>query len=84
MNSKQFKTLTRVHIDPVLKDIRWHDIEVLLCAVGAQLIEGSGSRVRFRSGGLLATFHRPHPGKDAKPYQVRDVRIFLEKIGVRA
>ncbi len=29
----------------------------------------------------MITFHRPHPRKEAKPYQVRDARKFLEQIG---
>lgn len=45
-------------------------------------IEGSGSRVRFELNGVIGTFHRPHPQKEAKPYQVRDARAFLEKVGV--
>jgi hypothetical protein len=28
-------------------------------------------------------FHRPHPAKEAKRYQVREVRNFLTRIGVR-
>ena len=33
---------------------------------------------------FVATFHRPHPAKEAKPYQVvRDARIFLESAGVK-
>jgi hypothetical protein len=30
-----------------------------------------------------ATFHRPHPKKEAKPYQVRDARRFLEEAGIK-
>ena len=33
--------------------------------------------------GVVARFHRPHPAKEAKRYQVRDAREFLEKIGVK-
>ena len=51
-------------------------------ALGAEVSEGRGSRVRFMIKGVVATFHRPHPAKEAKPYQVRDVRKFLETIGV--
>jgi hypothetical protein len=54
----------------------------LLVAAGAKTVEGRGSRVRFVCGKVVATFHRPHPGKEAKPYQVRDARAFLEAIGV--
>lgn len=47
------------------------------------LVEGSGSRVRFELNGVVATFHRPHPAKEAKPYQVRDARRFLEQAGIK-
>nr|WP_150787981.1 type II toxin-antitoxin system HicA family toxin [Pseudomonas fluorescens] len=57
-------------------------IESLFGAVGAKTIEGNGSRVRFELNGVVATFHRPHPDKEAKPYQVRDARAFLEQAGV--
>ncbi|WP_268807363.1 type II toxin-antitoxin system HicA family toxin [Tepidimonas taiwanensis] len=58
-------------------------IEALLIAVGCTVIEGRGSRVRFAFGDKVATFHRPHPAKEAKPYQVEDARTFLERIGVK-
>jgi hypothetical protein len=50
--------------------------------LGADRIEGRGSRVAFFLNGQRADFHRPHPGKEAKPYQVRDARAFLELAGV--
>ncbi|TAL55894.1 MAG: type II toxin-antitoxin system HicA family toxin [Pandoraea sp.] len=31
----------------------------------------------------MDAFHRPHPAKEAKPYQVRDARQFLENAGVK-
>ena len=82
MNSKQRKTLQRVFSDPVSSNIAWKDIESLLVAAGAKVIEGSGSRVRFVKSDNISTFHRPHPKKEAKPYQVRDARLFLIQIGV--
>lgn len=82
MNSKQRKTLIAVFSDPVPKTVAWADIENLLLAVGAVPIEGRGSRVRFVFGDKVGTFHRPHPGKEAKEYQVRNAREFLEHIGV--
>ncbi len=57
--------------------------ERLLVSVGCKLIEGDGSRVRFEKDEHVATFHRPHLAKEAKRYQVRDARQFLENIGVR-
>lgn len=83
MNSKHRKTLAAVFAHPVSGAIDWVAIENLLLAVGARPIEGRGSRVRFEKNGEVATFHRPHPAKEAKRYQVRDERDFLERIGVR-
>lgn len=83
MNSKHRKTLEAVFSDPVSGTIQWTAVENLLLAAGAQLIEGRGSRVRFEKNGVVATFHRPHPAKEAKRYQVRDARDFLDQIEVR-
>lgn len=83
MNSKHRKTLLAVFSSPAPSGISWADIESLLIAAGAELVEGRGSRVRFACKGEVATFHRPHPAKEAKRYQVRDARAFLERIGVK-
>ena len=61
MTGKQRKTLTAVFHDPVSGTIEWAAIEGLLIAVGARVIEGRGSRVRFEKDGEVETFHRPHP-----------------------
>jgi hypothetical protein len=82
MNSRQRRTLAAVFANPVKANIAWADIESLLVAVGCRIIEGSGSRVRFECKGVIATFHRPHPTKEAKRYQVRDAREVLQKLGV--
>lgn len=83
MNSRHRKTLAVVFADPVSGTLEWADVESLLLAAGARLIEGRGSRVRFEKDGEVATHPRPHPAKEAKRYQVRDVRDFLEQIGIR-
>ncbi|RBH54101.1 type II toxin-antitoxin system HicA family toxin [Pseudomonas sp. MWU13-2860] len=62
--------------------MEWARIESLFGAVGAKTIEDNGSRVRFELNDAVGTFHRPHPDKEAKPYQVRDARAFLEQAGV--
>jgi len=82
MNRKNRKTLTAVFCEPVPATLEWSRIEALFKAAGALTIEGHGSRVRFELNGVVATFHRPHPRKEAKPYQVRDARRFLEQAGV--
>ncbi len=81
MNGKQRRTLAAIFAEPVSGTIEWSAIESLLLAVGCKMIEGSGSRVRFERLGLVASFHRPHPQKEAKRYQIRDARDFLTKLG---
>ena len=83
MNATHRKTLAAVFAEPVSVSLEWRRIEALLVAIGCRVIEGNGSRVRFEKNGQIATFHRPHPAKEAKPYQVRDARKYLEDIGVR-
>ena len=82
MNNRHRKTLDAVFSEPVPRNIEWRRIEALFAAVGCEMIEGSGSRVAFRQGKLRADFHRPHPAKEAKPYQVRAAREFLEKLEI--
>ena len=82
MHSTHRKTLERVFSEPVPHNLEWKRIESLLLAIGCELIEGQGSRVGFKLGDLRADFHRPHPGKEAKPYQVRTAREFLRKLEV--
>lgn len=83
MNKKHQKTLEAIFATPVPSTLEWKRIEALFVALGAQVIEGRGSRVRFELHGIIATFHRPHPQKEAKPYQVRDARNFLEQAGIK-
>jgi len=82
MNNKPRKTLAAVFTDPVSGTVEWSAIEKLLVAAGVRVIEGNGSRVRFEKDGEVETFHRPHPAKEAKRYQVRAARTFLERIGI--
>ncbi len=84
MNKAQRRTLEAIFSRPVPVTLEWRRIESLFLALGAQIVEGDGSRVRFLLNGVIATFHRPHPKRDAKPYQVRDARVFLESAGVNA
>ncbi len=84
MNSKHRKTLELVFAKLTPATLEWARIEALLIAAGAQTVEGDGSRVRFILNNVVGTFHRPHPAKEAKPYQVKDARLFLEQAGITA
>lgn len=82
MNGKHVRTLRSIFARPTPANIEWAAVEALLVAVGCEVIEGSGSRVRFVFKGHVESFHRPHPEKEAKRYQVRQARDFLAQIGV--
>ncbi|MDH1007924.1 type II toxin-antitoxin system HicA family toxin [Pseudomonas nicosulfuronedens] len=82
MNARQRRTVELIYSLPVPASLEWLRIESLLISLGAQVVEGHGSRVRFELNGIIATFHRPHPTKEAMPYQVRDARALLEQAGV--
>jgi len=68
--------------NPIQADIQWTDIESLLVALGAELSEGKGSRIRVKLNGTRAVFHRPHPKKNTDKGAVNSVRRFLENAGV--
>ena len=83
MNNKQRSTLKAIFTNPVPANLEFKRIESLFLALGAKLIEGDGSRVRFVLNNVVVSFHRPHPHKEAKPYQVRDARSFLKQAEVK-
>jgi len=82
MNNKQRQTLAKIFEQPERSDIAWVDIEKLFEALGAEVVEGKGSRVRVFLKGRKAVFHRPHPAKETNKPTVRSVRRFLKEIGV--
>ena len=83
MNAAQRKTLQAIFERPTRADVRWSRIEGLIRAFGGEVTEGRGSRVRFRLGDRVATFHGPHPDRDAGKATVEDVRRFLENAGFK-
>lgn len=81
MTAKHQRTLKRVYQRPERGDIPWQDIESLFVALGGELSEGRGSRVRVALQGVRAVFHRPHPRKEANKATVKSVRRFLSEAG---
>ena len=83
MNKKQRQTLTAIFALPVRSDIKWTDIESLFKALGADLSQGRGSRVRVSLNGIKAVFHEPHPEKETNKGAVKAVREFLTNAGIK-
>lgn len=82
VNKKQRQTLNRIFEKPERSDIPWADIESLFIALGAEISEGRGSRVRVAVKDVRAVFHRPHPERFTDKGAVKSVRRFLQEAGV--
>ena len=82
LNSKQRATLQAIFGMPVRSDIPWRNIEVLLVALGAEVSQGRGSRVRVALRGRKAVFHEPHPERVTDKGAVVTVREFLREVDI--
>jgi len=83
MNRKHTKTLQAIFAKPVSSSIKFSDIEAMVLALGGDVREGDGSRVALLLNGGIKHAHRPHPGKEAKQYQIKEIREWLTAIGVK-
>ena len=83
MKAKHRKVLSPVFARPTRASIAFADIEAMLVAAGCEVEEGSGSRVAFLRGDARVFLHRPHPGKEARRYQVEAVREFLDGLEIK-
>jgi len=80
---KHRKTLEAIFEKPERANIAWRDVEALFIVLGAEISEGSGSRVRVALKDVRAVFHRPHLRKETNKGAVKSVRRFLEAAGVK-
>jgi hypothetical protein len=83
VNTKQRKTLKAIFTKPTSASIIFSDIEALVVALGGEVFEREGSRIKISIQGEQWRCHRPHPGKEAKRYQVEEIRELLLRIGVK-
>lgn len=72
-----------IYFKPTLASVVFADIESLIRALGGTVLERAGSRVSVLLMGEEWRCHRPHPGKEAKRYQVEQARDLLDRAGVR-
>jgi hypothetical protein len=82
MKAKDRKIRIELFSKPTMAGIRFSDIEGLIVALGGEVGERSGSRVVLCLGDAVKHAHRPHTGKEAKKYQVEEIRAWLEQQGV--
>lgn len=82
MNKRHERILNTIFTQPISGNIKWRDVESLLKNLGAVLNERAGSRVAVHLEGRVAFFHRPHPSPDVDKGAVRDLRKFLQSVGI--
>ena len=83
MNRKQQKTLNKIFQIPTRADIEWSEVQSLLSACNATIMEGRGSRLRVVLNNQFLNFHKPHPQNEMKKYAVELMRDFLTNAGVK-
>jgi len=83
MKNKHKETLSRIFNNPIQSGIAWKDIEFMLVAMGAEISEGKGSRVRIVLHGVRAVFHRPHQQKETDKGAISSMRRFLSEAGIK-
>ena len=83
LDNRHQKILEAIYEKPERANIAWKDIEALMLALGGEISEGRGSRVRVTLGGVRAVFHRPHPQREANKATVKSVRRFLDETGFK-
>lgn len=82
MKAKHRRVHEAIFAVPTRGNIVFSDIEALVIALGGEVREGAGSRVVFELKGSRQYLHRPHPGKEAKKYQVEELREWFRQLEV--
>jgi predicted RNA binding protein YcfA (HicA-like mRNA interferase family) len=77
--SQNRKLLDRLMRKP--KDFTWAELEKVLEALGYEQEKGSGSRRKFynKTTNAVISLHEPHPQKELKAYQIREVLDHLRQ-----
>jgi len=82
MNTRYRKIFDAIHRTPTTSSLAFSEIEALVLHLGGEVLERQWSRVKLMLGGQCWRCHRPHPGKEARRYQIEEAREFLLRAGV--
>jgi len=81
LNSAQRATLEEIFANPTSSRIQWARVKSLLQALGAEVVQGRGSRIKFFLGDGVIRVHEPHE-KDTPKWMIEGIREFLEFRGI--
>lgn len=84
MKARHHKTLVAIYAKPTQGGIVFSEIEALVIGLGGEVREGEGSRVVFELNATRKYLHRPHPGKEAKKYQVEELREWFLHLEIKS
>jgi hypothetical protein len=82
MKAKHRRILEAIFAIPTRGGIVFSAIEALVIAIGGDVREGEGSRIVFELKGSRRYLHRPHPGKEAKKYQVEELHEWFRQLEI--
>ncbi|RPI86644.1 MAG: type II toxin-antitoxin system HicA family toxin [Chloroflexi bacterium] len=83
MSKKHRAIYEAIFAKPNRLDIRWDDWITLLIFLGANIKNTAGSAVGVRLNGIYAVFHKPHPGSNIYPSDLKRIRKFLQEAGIQ-
>lgn len=75
------KSINRLKSKP--KDLKWSEVTRVMGNFGYNVLEGSGSRMKFYhpEKDTLVSLHKPHNPKTLRPYQIEEILSRLEEDG---
>ena len=82
LSRRHRRTLGKIFEQPRRADVEWRPVLALLGALGAEVSEGRGSRVRMVLNGVRAVFHKPHPRKEMDKGSLGSMERFLTAAGI--
>lgn len=82
LSKKHRTTFAAIFQKPDRNDVDWDDFVALLTFIGAAIKYQGGSSVGVRLNGIYAVFHKPHPGHEIYPTDLKRIRCFLKEAGI--
>jgi predicted RNA binding protein YcfA (HicA-like mRNA interferase family) len=78
--SKKEKLLRKFQATPIRNDLTFSELKTLLLALGFEMKEGKGSRVKFfhEEKKLIISTHKPHPNLELCEEFIKDLQQILK------